>query len=131
MRQERVEEVRSPNRGSNSLPRDAENLIIQNGNLVEELLNTEVWKNIVEPVFIERVASVCGRFTNGRWIHGELTRSKSDGQYLSGYQRAIMDIRNDIDDFVVAKNRQKERMAAEESSKNQPVYNPFLEDENE
>ena len=95
---------------------------------MEELLGSDVWKNIVEPLFIERVASVSGRFTNGRWIHGSLTRSQTNSEYLSGYQRALMDIRNDIGDFVIERDRMKERKADEEFQKSQPIYNPFLEE---
>lgn len=126
--QKQAEEAKSFSRVDRALPKDAESLIISNGNLVEELLGSDVWKNIVEPLFIERVASVSGRFTNGRWIHGSLTRSQTNSEYLSGYQRALMDIRNDIGDFVIERDRMKERKADEEFQKSQPIYNPFLEE---
>lgn len=76
------------------------------------------------------IAGVSGRFTNGRFYHGTLTRDieKGQGGFLSGYQRALMDFSNNLQDFVDVRNKHAEKKKAEEFDKKAPMYNPFMED---
>lgn len=97
--------------------------------LVEDFLGSKPWKEIVFPLLQESIAGVSGRYTNGRYIHGDLTRTTTDRNYLTGYQRALMDLNNNLHDFVVAKQNILEKQKAEKASEQAPLYNPFLEEE--
>lgn len=97
--------------------------------MVEELLASEVWREIVMPLFHESVASVSGRYTNGRFHHGDLTRRNTNLDFLSGYQKGLMDLHNYIQDFVAAKDKLVKDKKAEAKAANAPMINPFLEDE--
>jgi hypothetical protein len=111
-------------------PKSVEKIIIRNGTLVEELTKQEVWHEIIEPLFRERIASVSGRLTNGRYYHGTFTKDWSGETpvMLSGYQKALMDIWNDIHDFIIAKERLLLSKRKESAEKAQVVVNPFMED---
>lgn len=109
-----------------------EALVIDNGNLVENLLNSQEWKQIAFPLLLEMVASVSGRYTNGRFYKGEFTKTSSmnlDRQ--SGYQTALEDFNNNLHDFIVARNNLLTKKKTDEADKQSPIINPFLEDNNE
>lgn len=111
-----------------------EQLIRRNGEMVEELLASEVWREIVSPLFHEAIAGVSGRFTNGRFHHGDLTRGSANRQstpveFLAGYQKGLMDVHNYIRDFVDAKDKLIASKKAEAKAAAQPMINPFMEDE--
>ena len=109
-----------------------EHLIRRNGKLVEALMESEVWRDIVLPLLLEQVAGVSGRYTNGRFHHGDLTRLPlGSGDFLAGYQKALMDFNNGLHDFILAKNKLLLERAKEEDSKKQPYVNPFLEEQYE
>ena len=120
------ERVESPNPQNKS----AESLIRKNGELIEELFSSEPWLEIAFPLLSEMIAGASGRFTNGRFYKGSLTRD--DGtisiEKLSGYQMALEDFYNSLDDFIKAKEKLKMDKRLEEIEKKAPVYNPFLEE---
>lgn len=91
-------------------------------------MESEAWTEIIHPLFIEMVAGVSGRFTNGRFHHGTFASSQ-DGRYLAGYQRGITDLYNYLRDFIDARDKMMERKRDE--NKQQPYYNPFMEEMNE
>jgi len=101
--------------------------------MVEELIASPVWVDIVSPLFSEMVASVSGRLTDGYYHHGALTRdmSKDNALMLAGYQKGIMDTYNRITDFVREKNRVEGRLKGEQVEQKVTYYNPFLEEGNE
>jgi hypothetical protein len=95
-------------------------------------MESEVWRDIVLPLLLEQVAGVSGRYTNGRFHHGDLTRLPlGSGDFLAGYQKALMDFNNGLHDFILAKNKLLLERAKEEDSKKQPYVNPFLEEQYE
>lgn len=101
---------------------------------MEEFLSSRVWTEIIEPLLAESIAGVSGRKTNGKYYHGDLTRSwtTTDSHVLErmvGYQRALMDFSNRIISFVDAKKELEARNIAQKISKIEPFINPFLEDE--
>ena len=108
---------------------EGEKLIKRNGELVEEMLETEAWREIVLPVLNESIASVSGRYTNGRWHHGDLTRTDNERNFLAGYQKGLMDLNNRLLDFVDAKNSLLKRRKEEALAERSPMINPFLEEE--
>ena len=111
-------------------PSSPEALIRYNGILVEGLLNSPVWREIVFPVLQECIASVSGRFTNGRYWHGSLTNNWKDNNslFVAGYQKALMDFYNNLHDFIGAKEKLEEKRKTEEIEKKAPLYNPFMEE---
>ena len=112
--------------------KSVEDLVRHNGELVESLCASQVWIEIIEPLIAEGIASVSGRLTNGRYYHGDLTRTENDrGKYLSGYQRALMDFYNYLNDFVIAKDKLIKDKKVAEKEKGAPLYNPFMEEEDE
>jgi len=111
----------------------AEVLIEQNGRLVEELYQSKVWVEIIKPLIDESIASVCGRFTNGRYWHGGLTTkwAANEPLFYAAYQKALMDFNNNLNDFVLAKEKLLAAKKAEKADKDAPIYNPFMEPDSE
>lgn len=110
-----------------------EYLIIENGNLIEELFSSRPWQEIVKPLLDESVASVSGRFTNGRYWHGGLT-TKWDGDnslFYAAYQKALMDFHNNLHDFITLRDKTLDNRKTKEDEKHAPLVNPFMEDSNE
>lgn len=114
---------------------NAEVLITRNGEQVEELMSSTVWKDIIQPLLDESIAGVSGRFTNGRYWHGTLTTNirKNDAGFvepifLAGYQKALMDFHNNLHDFTVKKNEVLVKRKSELEEKNAPFVNPMTED---
>jgi hypothetical protein len=113
-------------------PRDKksiDSLILHNGELVEKLLASEVWAEIILPLIHESIAGVSGRFTNGRFYKGDLTRGICNLERISGYQCALEEFHNRINDFVVIKDKMIEDKKRDKEEAKQPMVNPFLEEE--
>ena len=111
-------------------PKSPQALIHFNGELVEELFRSPVWNEILFPIIQESIAGCTGRFTNGRFYKGEFTRSRECSfGFVSGYQTALEDLHNHLHDFILAKQKLGEDAKKEEEEKRAPLYNPFLEDE--
>lgn len=108
---------------------DPNRLIVKYGRMVEELILTPVWVDVIAPLFVESVASVSGRLTDGYFYHGALTRSPSNENSLmhAGYQKGVMDVWNRIMDFMKEKKRLEEKVKNDDANSKQPYYNPFLE----
>ena len=124
----KVTPVRKEQLKQQDKPSQAEALIKFNGDLIESLKTHQGW-SIVQELIEEGVASVVGRWTNGYYYDGELTRGGKNKDYLSGYQEALSQLSNRIQDFVIARNKMIERKKAEEQYEKGEVYNPFLEKE--
>ena len=117
--------------GESHSPQDKsfEYLINLNGSLVENLYESKVWKEIVLPLIQEMVASVSGRFSCNRFYKGTLTRNETTMSLdkLSGYQLALEEFTNRLNDFVLEKSKLKDKKKEEEATKDAPYYNPFME----
>jgi len=113
-------------------PTSPEALIRYNGNLVEELFNSKPWQEIAFPLLQESIAGVSGRFTNGRYWHGTLTSNwKGENPlFVAGYQKALMDFFNSLQDFIAAREKLSQKKKEEALDRKAPIYNPFLEDDN-
>jgi hypothetical protein len=106
-----------------------EALIKFNGELVESLFASEAWREIAFPLLQESIASVSGRFTNGRFHQGNLTRTRANREELAGYQLALEEFYNRLSDFIEAKNNLIKKKKQEEVDKQAPFYNPFMEEQ--
>jgi len=104
-------------------------LIVYNGELVESLYATPVYKEIISFLIQEGIESVSGKTSNGRYYYGADIKDKDDLQFLRGYKKALMDFNNYLNDFVVAKNNLEKDRKTEELERKAPMYNPFLEEE--
>lgn len=111
-------------------PTAAEALLAYNAKLVEELFASEAWQDIVFPLLQESIAGVSGRFTNGRFYQGTLTRTASNPEQLRGYQLALEEFHNHLHDFILARNNIILNRREEEANKKAPLYNTFLEELN-
>ena len=112
-------------------PTNPESLIRRNGELVEQLFTSEAWADIAFPLLQESIAGVSGRLSNGRFYHGSLTRdwSGNNSLFVAGYQKALMDFFNNLQDFVSARDKLLEKKKEEAQDKKAAVYNPFMEDQ--
>lgn len=72
-----------------------------------------------------------GRKTNGYYHNGDLTRGGKNKEYLTGYQEALTQLYNRVKDFITFRDNMINKQRQEESEKNAPVYNTFLESDNE
>ena len=120
-----------PDHPESHKPQDPKVLIRQNGELIEGLLCSEAWREIVFPVLEEMKAGVSGRFTNGRYWHGTLTSewSGNTSVFVAGYQKGLMDFYNKIHDFVLAKNKIDEDAKRDAQESKAPIINPFMEED--
>ena len=111
-------------------PTSAEALIRYNGELVEELFASRGWVEIALPLLKESIAGVSGRYTNGRFYKGSLTKQSSLSlEKLSGYQMGLEDFNNNLHDFILEKEKLKQSKQEEAKEKKAPLYNPFLEEQ--
>lgn len=124
-----VRKVRTTKQAQPKLkPTSPEALIKYNGELIEQLFSSDAWKEIAFPLLEESIASVSGRFTNGRFYQGSLTRTKQNRDELSGYQLALEEYYNRLTDFITEKEKLKEKKKTEQLDRVAPMYNPFLEE---
>ena len=128
-----TQELKKSPKQDNLKPTSADALIRYNGELVEQLLSSKAWEEIVLPLLQESIAGVSGRYTNGRYWHGGLT-TKWDGTnsiFYAAYQKALMDFNNNLHDFILAKNKLEQDKKNEVLDNKAPLYNPFMEEESD
>lgn len=104
----------------------AEQVVIQNGKLIDELMRTRGWRQLVEPMFDEMISSVIGVKKNGRWLAGHFIRSRKDEkkEFYIGYASALQEMWNSIQQYQFAAEIVRKR--AEEVS--EKVIIPMVED---
>lgn len=110
----------------------AEKAVIANGKLIEEVMRTKGWKQLIEPVFDEIVNSVIGVKKNGRWLQGHFVKSRKDEkkEFYIGYVCAAQEIWNSIQNYVFSAEAVKRRLEeVAEIPKNQVI--PMVNDEEE
>lgn len=97
--------------------------------MVEELFYSQPWREIAFPVLQEMIAGATGRFTNGRYYHGQLTQDwKGESPLIiTGYQKSLMDFYNSLHDFIVKRDKviADKKVALEEEKA--PLVDPFME----
>ncbi len=114
-----------------SKPTSAEALINYNAELVESLFSSQAWVEIVFPLLQESIASVSGRYSNGRFWQGALTKNDRSLEELKGYQLALEEFHNRLHDFILAKNKLQQQKKNELLNKESNLYNPFMEEHGE
>lgn len=87
--------------------------LVANGQLVEDLLKSEVWQEIIGPELHKLISSAGSyQMPDGRWLPGTGVLpgvQDSIRTHSSGYQCGLMDFSNNILAFVTEKNRALER----------------------
>lgn len=97
--------------------------LVRMGRLVDEMLETRGWKEVVGPMLDQMIMDVVGAKMNGRWKLGALGGRNIDNvtaQNLVWYRQALIEfhqyIYSYIDSAVQAKQRKKD-------GKTEAVYN--------
>lgn len=74
------------------------NETLRNCKIVEETVNTQGWKEVIEPLLDKMVNDILGAKTNGKWYGGLLNNSlKSDTrEFYIGYKQALIDLHSRI-----------------------------------
>lgn len=92
------------------------------------MYSSEVWTEIIFPLLQESISSVSGRYTNGRYYHGQIIKDSKSRDFLAGYQLALEEFSNRIHDFILTRDRMQSRKKQEALDKVAPVINTFTED---
>lgn len=86
--------------------------ILQVGIKVNNMIDTEGWKEIVEPAIENAITNIVGGKINGKWVKGKLNgncRKDETIAYYIGYKDALINFYNEIlgaiEDAKVAKDR--------------------------
>ena len=64
---------------------------------VKDMLTTDGWKSIGEPLIDKMIGDVVGRkMSNGRWDCGAINKARKDErrEYYVGYKQALIDLHN-------------------------------------
>lgn len=112
------------------IKREKDTLIRYNAELVEELIESEVYRDILKPLIDEAVASVEGKQIEGKWFLGDFNRSDNPDrlQFLRGYSLALKEFNNRLLSFIEAKHELQRKKEEEKAEVRQPLVNPFLEE---
>jgi len=106
--------------------------VMRNGHLVKSLLQTEVWKDILEQEISEMISHISGYQSEaGKWIAGHDSSVKATDQdlrYYSGYKAALIEFHINILKYVETAERANR---ADELNKKAPeLIDPMVEDYN-
>lgn len=77
--------------------------LIDNGDKVNDVLSTEGWQAIIEPMLNKMIVDVLGGLENGRWHNGSLGDKRLGEvklQVLCAYKRALTDFHSYIYQYV-------------------------------
>lgn len=103
------------------LQQQVEARIVHNGQMVEALIASEVWQEIIGPQIYDMIGGVIGhQRKDGRWLTGTAHNGRD---YSAGYSSGIMEFSNSILDFVRAKDKVLKNREME--SKNQKMVMPM------
>jgi len=119
-------------------PTKAEQQVITNGKLIEEVFKLKGWKALIEPMMDEMIASVIGRKSNGLWLKGHMVKSRKDEkkEFYIGYLCGLQELWNSIQNYPISaetiKRRISERTEEEKEAKAQiPMVNDAEEEDSE
>ena len=94
------------------------NQAIRNGKLVQELLMSEVWEDILEQEINEMILHITGfQSEAGNWVAGHDTKisaTNDELRYYAGYKAALIELHTNILKYVdLAKKLEKEEQKPE------------------
>ena len=110
-----------------------ERKLVYNGRLIEELIKSEVWQDIIGPHLHTMITSSIGtQLPDGRWMVGDwAVRSgdNTDKDYNAGYSSGLMEFSN----FIVNSVREKDTVLENENVRkkeedNSQLVNPMQEE---
>ena len=76
---------------------------IEKGRKVNEMLESDGWKEIIEPMLDKMISDVIGAKEEGRWHNGSISLSSvgtEEAKSLIAYKRALTDFHNYVYDIV-------------------------------
>ena len=94
---------------------------------VEVTLNTDGWKNVIEPLIDKSIMDITGAKLNGKWYGGLLDRARKDErrEFYIGYKQALIDLHRRIstypDSVLVYENKKKELIKNKEPKYTRPM----------
>ena len=77
--------------------------LIDNGDQVQEMLNTRGWSEIISPLIDKMIKDIVGGKENGRWHNGSLSDQRlgeARMQVLESYKRALVNVLEHIYSYV-------------------------------
>ena len=107
--------------------------LVENGEMVENMLKSDVWQEIVGPELYRRIVSAKGhQKSDGRWVIGTwaITNATNDEmKYAAGYIGGLMEFSNSLLDFIKAKNDATNRLQALQNINDKnDLVDPMMED---
>ncbi len=107
-------------------------LLISNGGLIEKLITSPVWQEIIGPDLHTRIQRTLGhQKEDGRWVHGPWMINDKD-RFEAGKAAGLMDFSNSLIDYVNAKKDAIARLSKVETEKDKPdLIDPMMEVYNE
>tara|TARA_Y100000310_G_scaffold345312_1_gene463652 strand:+ start:4536 stop:4904 length:369 start_codon:yes stop_codon:yes gene_type:complete len=76
---------------------------VDDGLKVKEMIETEGWKELMEPLLDKMIIDVLGAKEDGRWHNGSLSiidLGKEEAKALISYKRALTDLHSYVYDIV-------------------------------
>ena len=107
-----------------------EHKLVHNGQLVEELIRSEVWQEIVGPQLHDMISGSIGfQKKDGRWLQGHWAKSRlpdNERIFSAGYSSGLMEFSNSMLDFI----REKDKVVQNRKSRkqNQKMVRPMEEE---
>jgi len=98
---------------------------IETGRKVQEVLDSNGWKDVIEPLIDKMIIDVLGAKESGRWTNGSLSLSdlgKEEAKSLIAYKRALTDLHTyiyDVIDTAEQSRKEYEELLKEDSGKPQ------------
>jgi hypothetical protein len=102
--------------------------------LLEELLKTEAWQDILGPHLYDSISSSIGRQSeSGKWIPSlsQLPKATNDERcYAAGYAAGLMEFANFLVDTIESKNTilENKKNEVEEEAKSSQLIHPMEEE---
>jgi hypothetical protein len=72
------------------------------GDKVRDMLASNGWKEVIEPVLNKMIIDVLGGMENGRWHNGSLDRARSEErkEFLLGYKAALVNFHSVVYSYM-------------------------------
>lgn len=97
---------------------------------VKDMLHTDGWKSICEPLIDKMIGDIVGRkMPNGRWDCGSINKARKDErrEYYIGYKQAIIDFHNRIHAYEDSIKRLEEERGQLVSGATQRYSTPMFD----
>lgn len=106
------------------------NETLRNCKIVEETVNTQGWKEVIEPLLDKMINDILGAKTNGKWYGGLInTHDKSgDTEFYIGYKQALIDLHSRVYAYSDNVKVYEDRKEALVNKTQQKFKRPLIDD---